>query len=151
MCAINRSSIFILLSIQIHLCDLTRNLCVSITSGLSANRKSAQVLVFRVLSTGIPCLLLVISYGGLFECIYFSWVASSSTFCKLIRYLRTHIVETGNEFSISDDEKTDNYELNVARHAFSCSMRSVHLLCSCMTSVPWLNKSSLTNLFCSYR
>jgi hypothetical protein len=25
----------------------------------------------------------------------------------------------------NDDEKTDNYELNVVRHAFSCSMRSV--------------------------
>jgi hypothetical protein len=48
-------------------------------------------------------------------------------------------VETGNEFSISKDEKTDNYELNVARHAFSCSMRLVCLY-SCMRSTPWLYK-----------
>jgi hypothetical protein len=26
----------------------------------------------------------------------------------------------------NDDAETDNYELNVARHAFSCSMRYVH-------------------------
>ncbi len=72
------------------------------------------------------------------------------SFHKLIRYIRMHTVETGNEFSISDDEKTDNYELNVARHAFSCSMRSVSLLqYSCMTNMPWLYKSSLTNPFCS--
>ncbi len=46
---------------------------------------------------------------------------------KLIRYM-CHTVETGNEFSVNNDEKADNYELNLARHAFSCSMRSVCLL-----------------------
>ncbi len=79
MCAINRSSIFILLFIQIHLCDLTRNLFVNITANSSSNEKKGQMLMFRVLSTGIPCLLLAISYGGLFECTYLSLVASTFT------------------------------------------------------------------------
>ena len=131
MCAINRSSKFILLSIQIHLCDLTRILYVSITANVSSNRKKAQMM-FRVLSTGIPCLLLAISYGGL--CSY-HWSQVVLPFHKLIRYMR-HTVETGNEFAVINDEKADNYELNLARHAFSCSMRSVRLLQnSCMRSM----------------
>ena len=64
MCAINRSSIFFLLSIQIHLCDLVRSLYVDIT--VEGQRKS-QGLIWKVLSVGIPCLLMAISYGGLFE------------------------------------------------------------------------------------
>ena len=77
MCTMNRSSIFILLFIQIHLCDLTRNLFVSITANSSSNETKRQMLMFRVLSTGIPCLLLAVSYGGLFECTSLSLVASS--------------------------------------------------------------------------
>jgi hypothetical protein len=69
---------------------------------------------------------------------------------KLIRYIRTHTVETGNEFSVDDDEKADNYELNLARHAFSCSMRSVRLLQnSCKRSMPWLHKSFVSYLLFS--
>jgi hypothetical protein len=64
MCAINRSSIFFLLSIQIHMCDLVRSLYVDIT--VESKRKS-QGLVWKILSVGIPCLLMAISYGGLFD------------------------------------------------------------------------------------
>ncbi len=64
MCAINRSSIFFLLSIQIHLCDLVRSLYVDITV---ENQKKSQGLIWKVLSVGIPCLLMAVSYGGLFE------------------------------------------------------------------------------------
>jgi hypothetical protein len=64
MCAINRSSIFFLLSIQIHLCDLVRSLYVDIT--VEGQRKS-KGLIWKVLSVGIPCLLMAVSYGGLFE------------------------------------------------------------------------------------
>ncbi len=64
MCAINRSSIFFLLSIQIHLCDLVRSLYVDIT--VKRQRKS-RGLIWKVSSVGIPCLLMAISYGGLFE------------------------------------------------------------------------------------
>jgi hypothetical protein len=80
--------------------------------------------------------------------LYLSLITSSFVLSyKLIRYIyiRTHTVETGNEFSINDDERTGNYELNVARHAFSCSMRSVRLLQyppACMRSMPWLYTSS---------
>jgi hypothetical protein len=94
---------------------------------------------------GIPCLLLAISYRGSFKVYIFL------SYRKLIRYTCTQTVETGNEFSISDDEKTANYELNVARHAFSCSMRSVRLLqYSCMRCIPWLYTTSLTYLFFSH-
>jgi hypothetical protein len=61
MCAINRSSIFFLLSIQIHLCDLVRSLYVDIT--VERQRKS-EGLIWKGLSVGIPCLLMAISYGG---------------------------------------------------------------------------------------
>ena len=67
MCAINRSSIFFLLSIQIHLCDLVRSLYVGITN---ENQRKSQGLIWKVLSVGIPCLLMAISYGGLFEIIH---------------------------------------------------------------------------------
>jgi hypothetical protein len=74
MCAINRSSIFFLLSIQIHLCDLVRRLYVDITV---ANHRKSQGLVWKALSVGIPCLLMAISYGGLceFRDEGMSWVA----------------------------------------------------------------------------
>ncbi len=64
LCTINRSSVFFLLSIQIHLCDLVRNLYADIM--VESQRKS-QGLIWKVLSVGIPCLLTAISYGGLFE------------------------------------------------------------------------------------
>ncbi len=64
MCAINRISIFFLLSIQIHLCDLVRRLYVDITV---KNQRKSQGLIWKVLSVAIPCLLMAISYGGLFE------------------------------------------------------------------------------------
>jgi hypothetical protein len=64
MCAINRSSIFFLLSIQIHLCDLVRSLYVDITV---ENQRKSQRMIWKVLSVGIPCLLMAISYGGLCE------------------------------------------------------------------------------------
>ncbi len=64
MCAINRSSIFFLLSIQFHLCDLVRNLYVSLKARSQQNSKR---LIWKVLSVGIPCLLMAISYAGLFE------------------------------------------------------------------------------------
>ncbi len=67
MCAINRSSIFFLLSIQIHLCDLVRCLYVDITA---RNQRKSQGLIWKVLSVGIPCLLMGVSYGGLFEFIH---------------------------------------------------------------------------------
>ncbi len=111
MCAINRSSIFFLLSIQIHLCDLVRSLYVDITV---EKRRQSQGLIWKVLSVSIPCLLMAISYGGLFHSCM-SWVAYG--------------------FLVSDDKRmpsvechenceiSENYQLNVARHAFSCSMR----------------------------
>ncbi len=71
MCAINRSSIFILLSVQIHLCDLSRALYAAIIVGTNAEYKTrVQTKICRVLSMVLPILLLVISYGGWF----FVWV-----------------------------------------------------------------------------
>jgi hypothetical protein len=111
MCAINRSSIFFLLSIQIHLCDLVRSLYVDITV---EKRRQSQGLIWKVLSVGIPCLLMAISYGGLFRS-YMSWVA----YVYLVSDdIRMPSVECRENCDISE-----NYQLNVARHAFSCSMR----------------------------
>jgi hypothetical protein len=75
MCSINRGSVFILLSIQIHLCDLSRVLYAAITIGTNAESKTkVQTQICRVLSMGLPILLLVISYGGLFEFMFLSMV-----------------------------------------------------------------------------
>ena len=114
MCAINRSSIFFLLSIQIHLCDLVRSLYVDITV---ENQKKSQGLIWKVLSAGIPCLLMAISYGGLFE---FRNVCHGSLMVSL--FLITNACQQSVECR-ENCETSDNYQLNVARHAFSCSMR----------------------------
>ena len=106
MCAINRSSIFFLLSIQIHLCDLVRRLYVDITV---KNQRKSQGLVWKVLSVGIPCLLMAISYGGLFEFIH--------------RFLVSHAKRIPSVECHENCDTSENYQLNVARHAFTCSMR----------------------------
>jgi hypothetical protein len=114
MCAISRSSIFCLLSIQIHLCDLVRSLYVDITV---ENQKKSQGLIWKVLSAGIPCLLVAISYGGLLEFIHAchgSLMVSS--------FLTTNAYRQSVECR-ENCETSENYQLNVARHAFSCSMR----------------------------
>ncbi len=92
LCAINRSSIFFLLSLQIHLCDLVRSLYVDITVG---NQRKSQGLIWKVLSVGIPCLLMAISYGGLVEFIivcYGSLMVSSflmTNACHQLNVART--------------------------------------------------------------
>ncbi len=71
----------------------------------------------------------------------YHWSQVVLSFRELIGYLPTHTVERGNEFDVNDDEKTDNYELNLARQAFSCSMRSICLLqYSCTRSISSLYK-----------
>ena len=113
MCAINRSSIFFLLSIQIHLCDLVRSLYVDIT--VESQRKS-EGLIWKFLSVGIPCLLMAISYGGLFE---FKHVCHGPLMVSsFFADKRMPSVECREKC-----ETSENYQLNVARHAFSCSMR----------------------------
>jgi hypothetical protein len=113
MCAINRSSIFFLLSIQIHLCDLVRSLYVDITV---ESQKKSQGLIWKVLSVGVPCLLMAISYGGLFE---FRDVCHGSFMVSFVSHdKRMPSVECRAEC-----ETSENYQLNFARHAFSCSMR----------------------------
>ena len=115
MCAINRSSIFFLLSIQIHLCDLVRSLYVDITV---ENQKESQglILIRKVLSVGIPCLLMAISYGGLFDITHVCHgPLMASSFLMTNACLTVECRE--------NCETSENYQLNVARHAFSCSMR----------------------------
>ena len=87
MCAINRSSIFILLLIQLHLCDLTRSLYCMIH-----NVKQSDTL-FKIVAAALPLLLVTIAYA----------------------------IE-------NNDVDSKNYELNVARHAFSCTMRFQDML-----------------------
>ena len=113
MCAINRSSIFFLLSIQIHLCDLVRSLYVDIT--VESQMKS-EGLIWKFLSVGIPCLLMAISYGGLFEFIDV-WHGVAYGF------LVSHDTRMPSVECRENCETSENYQLNVARHAFSCSMR----------------------------
>ncbi len=113
MCAINRSSIFFLLSIQIHLCDLVRTLYVSITA---RNQRKFQGLIWKVLSAGMPCLLMAISYGGLFE--FWDVCHGSLMVSSCLTDKRMPSVECRENC-----ETNENYQLNVARHAFSCSMR----------------------------
>jgi hypothetical protein len=125
MCAINRSSIFILLFIQIHLCDLTRNLYLAILSSSSLNRKKSWIC--RALSTVIPCLLLAISYRGLFFSLYVYHRSVTHTHTHTHMYSPRVMKNSNTPSAEHKDEKADNYQLNVARHAFSCSMRWVHL------------------------
>jgi hypothetical protein len=61
MCAINRSSIFILLLIQVELCDLTRTLFQSIVLD-QGNRVKKTAATFRALSMGLPLVLMTVSY-----------------------------------------------------------------------------------------
>ncbi len=110
LCAINRSSTFVLLSIQIHLCDLVRSLYVELTF---KKQKKSQGLIWKVLSVGIPCLLMAISYGGFF------WVQRSMSWVAY-GFLVSHMPSVECH---ENCETTENYQLNVARHAFSCSMR----------------------------
>ncbi len=127
MCTINRSSIFFLLSIQIHLCDLVRSLYVNIT--VESQRKS-QGLIWKVFSAGIPCLLMAVSYGGL-----------SSYMYVMDRYsfLVSHAKHMSSVECGENCETSENYNLNVARHAFSCSMRFGiiwSVWCSCICIMP---------------
>ncbi len=130
MCAINRSSIFFLLSIQIHLCDLVRSLYVGITD---KNQRKSQGLIWKVLSAGIPCLLMAISYGGRFVWVHRCMSRAAHGF------LVSHDKRMPSVECREDCKRSENYQLNVARHAFSCSMRSGliwSILCSCMRIMP---------------
>jgi hypothetical protein len=66
MCKINRSSIFVLLFIQINLCDMSRDLNFKLTDSSPGNADKNKIRsnIFRVLSMFTPVLLLAISYGG---------------------------------------------------------------------------------------
>ncbi len=78
MCAVNRSSIFFLLSIQIHMFDLVRRLYADTRAGL---QRKPQRLIWNVLSVGIPFVLMGISYGGVFwiqRCILYGLLMVSS-------------------------------------------------------------------------
>jgi hypothetical protein len=61
MCAINRSSVFILLLIQVNLCDLTRTLFQSIVMD-QADEIKKTAKCFHVLAAGLPLLLMIIAY-----------------------------------------------------------------------------------------
>ncbi len=98
LCAINRSSIFFLLAIQIHLCDLTRLLYVSI----KVETKQSQGLIWKVLSAGIPCLLMAISYAGFFFFDFMhGWMSWGGSRMVASRFL--------------NDKKTRPYQLNAVR------------------------------------
>ncbi len=73
-CAVNRSAIYVLLFIQIHLCDLMRSLYELIVSGASSSNRKNDVRnrVFKALSTILPLFLLAISYGG--TCCLFAYL-----------------------------------------------------------------------------
>ncbi len=81
------------------------------------NQRKSQGLIWKVLSVGIPCLLMAISYGGLCEFIHtcMSWVAYG--------FLVSHDKRMPLVECRENCETSENYQLNVARHAFSCSMR----------------------------
>ncbi len=80
------------------------------------NQKKSQGLIWKVLSVGIPCLLMAISYGGLFE---------FRDVCHGVAYgfLLSHDKRMPSVECRENCEASENYHLNVARHAFSCSMR----------------------------
>ncbi len=80
------------------------------------NQKKSQGLIWKVLSVGIPCLLMAISYGGSFEFI---------DVCHVVAYgfLVSHDKCMPSVECRENCETIENYQLNVARHAFSCSMR----------------------------
>ena len=80
------------------------------------NQRKSQGLIWKVLSVGIPCLLMAISYGGLFEFIDV-WHGVAYGF------LVSHDKRMPSVECRENCETSENYQLNVARHAFSCSMR----------------------------
>ena len=76
------------------------------------SQRKSQGLIWKVLSVGIPCLLMAISYGGLFE---FMDVAYG--------FLVSHYKHMPSVECRENCETSENFYLNVARHAYSCSMR----------------------------
>jgi hypothetical protein len=69
MCAVNRSAIYILLFIQLHLCDLMRTVHALIASGSSSSAtKQREILnqIVKAFATILPISLLVISYVGMY-------------------------------------------------------------------------------------
>ncbi len=68
MCAVNRSTIYILLFIQFHLCDLMRTLHALITSGTSGSAKLTikRNQIVKALATILPISLLVISFASIY-------------------------------------------------------------------------------------
>jgi hypothetical protein len=85
-CAVNRVSVYILLSILINLCALTYQVAMTVTKGAALHTSNKSALNF--LSTAVPILLAILGYAL--------------------------------DGDIQDGE---NAQLNVTRHAFSCSMR----------------------------
>jgi hypothetical protein len=60
MCAINRASMYILLSILVNLCALTYQLVALIASGEQQNRRKSAL---KVVSTAVPILLGMLGYA----------------------------------------------------------------------------------------
>ena len=89
LCAINRSSIYILLAININLATL----CCELYTTTFMKKAHKNNIVSNFFSTCVPIFLLVVAY----------------------------MVE--DHFNIN----STNNELNLARHAFSCSMRCAFL------------------------
>ncbi len=129
MCTINRSSIFVLLFIQISLCDLTRNLYVTITD---KHKNKAQTKIGMVLSMGLPCLLLAISYRGLFEIMY----ACSVAYITIVSW-NTHVNQQLK--MIIRQPTTINLMWRGMHFRARWGLVSFHHIrwCSCMSSMPW--------------
>jgi hypothetical protein len=61
MCQINRASIYVLLSIMIHLCCLTYNLYTSLDSKARFSKKREAVL--QAFCVGFPIVLVIFGYS----------------------------------------------------------------------------------------
>jgi hypothetical protein len=121
MCAINRSSIYILLGILINLSSLTVELVFSIFKG----DKSLNKKLLNVTSTVVPFALAAVGFA--LECnvdaphlqstAYLRYSHTWFHFSNLRLYCLCVFVFPG------EIREGENGKLNTARHAFSCSMR----------------------------
>ncbi len=114
MCSINRLSIYLLLVIMINLSLLT----YSVMSAIFRGNKSTNKKLLNLLSTCVPLILIIAGYA-LDGTTDFVILAEEVTCFVHSIYDFVAVIREG------DFREGENSKLNIARHAFSCSMRYV--------------------------
>ena len=113
MCSINRLSIYLLLMIMINLSLLT----YSVVSLIFRGDKSTSKKLLNLLSTFVPLILIIVGYA-----------LDGTTESVVLVEEVIRLVQSIYDLLLSYAKVTfegENSKLNIARHAFSCSMRYV--------------------------